>query len=144
MARDLSYLFAQIKHIYYSFKVLRMDGQQSPSYFFMPANPITKGRNIMAKQRQKKANFYLADCSCCKGKIEPKRGYWSAGWVLHPECYDMWFPAVGPAPRKKKPAKVQLDNDINIILEKCFRCQRKYVPNKYNEDLYLCEFCYHV
>lgn len=69
MARDLSNLFAQMKHINYSFKVLRKDGQQSPSYFFMPANPITKGRIIWQSKGNTRLTSTLLSAHAAKARL---------------------------------------------------------------------------
>jgi hypothetical protein len=86
--------------------------------------------------KPRKTNFQPMECSCCHQMADKGALYWSAGWALHPDCYDIWFPKDHPAPRKRKTRKV---NDPS--LEKCFKCQALYIPISI-DDIYLCPRCY--
>lgn len=84
-----------------------------------------------------KTNFQPMECSCCHKMADKGKLWWSAGWALHPECYNIWFPKDGPAPRKRKANKVSFDASF----ERCSRCQGLYVHEDV-DDMYLCPRCY--
>ena len=85
--------------------------------------------------KPRKTNFQPMECSCCHQMADKGTLYWSAGWALHPDCYNIWFPKNSPAPRKKKARKA------DPTLEKCFKCQILYAPIEI-DDIYLCPRCY--
>jgi len=87
--------------------------------------------------RKKSPNFYSAPCNCCGAIVEPHKGYWSLKWTLHPECYEIWFPESGKAPRKQK------KQSISPLAERCSHCLGVFEPQtETHKEMVICDRCY--